>query len=251
MTAERIAAIRGMPGRSDRTRRRLLALALRRYDCLVVNSDELRRAVINFLGSRASPLIYVIPNGVDVVPAGTDVPRRAGPLRLAFIGRDDPAKGLDVLLAALSLLEPGSVEATLVGAGLPEAVDDRTFPVQVHAFPRSDDPWSIVGECDALVLASRTEGSPNVVLEAFARRIPVLSTCAGGATALVQDGRGLLVPVGDPDALARGIRELARNADAAEQRANAAYEYVQAAHAWPQVVEAWEECLNQVARRKQ
>ena len=68
---------------------------------------------------------------------------------------------------------------------------------------------------DLLALPSFTEGMPNVVLEAFAAGVPVVSTAVGGAPEVVEDGvSGFLVSAGDSQALADRIRE----ALASEQR---------------------------------
>jgi glycosyltransferase involved in cell wall biosynthesis len=68
---------------------------------------------------------------------------------------------------------------------------------------------------DLLALSSFTEGMPNVVLEAFAAGVPVVSTAVGGAPELVEEGvTGFLVPAGDPTALADRIL----NALASEER---------------------------------
>jgi glycosyltransferase involved in cell wall biosynthesis len=61
---------------------------------------------------------------------------------------------------------------------------------------------------DLLALPSFTEGMPNVVLEAFAAGVPVVSTAVGGAPEVVEDGvSGFLVPAGDAEALADRIAE--------------------------------------------
>jgi glycosyltransferase involved in cell wall biosynthesis len=59
---------------------------------------------------------------------------------------------------------------------------------------------------DLFTLPSFTEGLPNVVLEAFAARVPVVATAVGGTPEVVQAGvNGYLVPPGDPGALASRI----------------------------------------------
>ena len=66
---------------------------------------------------------------------------------------------------------------------------------------------------DVLVLPSRSEGRPNVVLEAQACGLPVVATRVGGTPELVKDGdSGLLVEPDDPEALARAVGRLAGDA---------------------------------------
>jgi glycosyltransferase involved in cell wall biosynthesis len=62
---------------------------------------------------------------------------------------------------------------------------------------------------DVLVLPSRFEGFPNVLLEAMASRLPAVATPAGDVPSLMEDGRtGFLVPLGDAAALARALERL-------------------------------------------
>src|SRR5213075_2773383 len=74
---------------------------------------------------------------------------------------------------------------------------------------RADVP-ELLAASDALVLSSDFEGLPNVVLEAMASARPVIATAVGGTPELVAHGStGVLVPPGDPRALATAIEELA------------------------------------------
>ena len=65
---------------------------------------------------------------------------------------------------------------------------------------------------DGFVLPSYTEGLPNVVLEAFAARVPVVATAVGGTPEIIEDAQnGYLVPPGNPPLLAQRIGKLLAN----------------------------------------
>ena len=96
---------------------------------------------------------------------------------------------------------------------------------------RHDVP-EILRDTDVLVLASiLPEGSPMVLIEAMAMGVPVVATSVGGVPEIVVNSvTGILVPPGDPQAIAEGIVELLSNAsrkammgDTARRRAQAQY----------------------------
>ena len=67
----------------------------------------------------------------------------------------------------------------------------------------------ILFAADAALLSSRWENFPHLVVEALAVGTPVIATAVGGVPEVVRDGEnGLLVPAGDPDALAAAIRRV-------------------------------------------
>jgi glycosyltransferase involved in cell wall biosynthesis len=77
----------------------------------------------------------------------------------------------------------------------------------------TDDPRRVIRNASMLVLPSRAEGMPNVVLEAMAEGRPVVATGIGGTNEVVVHGEtGLLVPPDDPRALAEAMRKLTDNA---------------------------------------
>jgi len=152
-----------------------------------------------------------------------------------FVGNLVPVKGPDVLLDAFARLVSAMQEPPLLvvagGGRLRPALEQTVGSARlsehvrfVGARPHSEIPqW--ISASDVLCLPSRMEGCPNVILEAFASGRPVVASSVGGVPELVLDDRGVLVPPGDPEALARGLTAaLARRGwDAATIRQSVAH----------------------------
>jgi glycosyltransferase involved in cell wall biosynthesis len=181
-------------------------------------------AVGDGLKDRASLLLGIAPTRIIVLPNGVsqvffDVPAVAPrwTLRLVSIGMLIPSKGTDIILAALADLDPAlRVELTLVGDGpersrLAAMAAEPTLAGRVH-FTGVLEPSEIpaVLAChDVLVLASHSEGRPNVVVEAMAAGRAVVASNIPGVAELVQDGEnGLLFPADEPAALVNQLRRL-------------------------------------------
>jgi glycosyltransferase involved in cell wall biosynthesis len=80
---------------------------------------------------------------------------------------------------------------------------------------------------DVFVLPSWAEGMSNALMEAMAAARPVVATAVGGNTEIVSDGAtGVLVPVGDPAALARATADLLGDAERGRRLGAAAREFV-------------------------
>jgi glycosyltransferase involved in cell wall biosynthesis len=89
----------------------------------------------------------------------------------------------------------------------------------------------VYGDLDVVVNCSRNEGTPVALIEALAASRPVVATRVGGTPDLLGDGqRGLLVPPGDPQALAAAILDTLTRRDAALERARRGRDYVLATH---------------------
>jgi glycosyltransferase involved in cell wall biosynthesis len=85
-----------------------------------------------------------------------------------------------------------------------------------------DDAAGRLHAFDTVVLSSRSEGTPMVLLEAIAAGVPVVTTAVGGVPDVIGPGEGLLVPPERPTALAQAIRNVQAHPAAAKQRAEAA-----------------------------
>jgi len=180
---------------------------------IVANSTGLRTLAMKF--ERHYP-IMIIPNGVDVDRFVAPVERRWDLPRLLFVGRVVHQKGLDLLFPALGKLTDLPWELTIVGDGpehaaLQELAAKLSIAERVHfvGWQRGADLECHYNESNLLVLPSRHEGMPNVVLEAMASGLPVLATRIAGSEELVLPGRtGELVDPESESALEEKLRPL-------------------------------------------
>lgn len=211
-------------------RRRLIGWALRRCRFVVAVSRALADEIARLGVDPAR--IRVVPNGIDAERfRTTDAATARAGLGLAPAGRLvvcvsrlSPEKGIDLLLDALALVQSADLRAVVVGDG-PErerllAQRARLGLADRVEFAGRRDHEEIpawMAAADVVVLSSRTEGYPNVLVEALACGRPVVATRVGGVPDIVTDDTlGIMVDPADPAALARGIeRALATRWDAA------------------------------------
>jgi glycosyltransferase involved in cell wall biosynthesis len=197
--------------------------------------------VAAFARAHGARRVEIAPQPVDNAfwSAPAEAPERRAPFQVLFVGRDTPEKGVTPLLAAWRAAGLDRREAVLVVAG------------EGHRAARGVPGVEVVGALDAQNLRNFYAGAGVVAIpsipsprfvepwglvanEAMNQRCAVIATDAVGAAAggLVRDGAtGLVVPAGDPGALAGAIRRLhddpalrERLAEAGS-RAVAAYSY--------------------------
>jgi glycosyltransferase involved in cell wall biosynthesis len=134
------------------------------------------------------------------------VPPPAAPVVL-FVGVLERYKGVDVLAEAWPQVAERVPDAVLrvVGDG-PLAGTVERLGVRRDRRLRSEEVARALDEASLLVLPSRSEGLPRIVIEAFCRGRAVVGTAAGGIPDIVEDGvSGLVVPPEDPRALADAL----------------------------------------------
>ena len=121
------------------------------------------------------------------------VPPPGSGLRLGFMGRLDPSKGVERLIDAVRALPPGSATLAIAGSGPPEYVAslrDRAEGAAGIAFLGHVDPAGFLGAIDLLVIPSVWEDPfPRVFHEALAHGVPSLVGRLGGVQEMVRDGQ--------------------------------------------------------------
>jgi glycosyltransferase involved in cell wall biosynthesis len=144
---------------------------------------------------------------------------------VGFLGRLDPTKGIETLLAALRALRGLPVEAASAGrgqpgyeAGLRDAAADLPARFLGHVEPRE-----FLAGVDVLVVPSVwQEPFGRVVPEAFSSGVPVVGSDAGGIPESIgPGGPGFLFPPGDADRLAAILRRLVVEGFPAERMSEA------------------------------
>jgi glycosyltransferase involved in cell wall biosynthesis len=147
------------------------------------------------------------------------------PLRVAFLGRLDPTKGVEVLLRAARALP--DTELTLDIFGIAQGESGRRYETSLRqlaagdrriafhpAVPAAQVVETLRGYHLLAVPSQWMETGPMVVLEAFAAGVPVLGSRLGGITELVRDGiDGRLVEAADPREWSAALRQFASNPD--------------------------------------
>jgi glycosyltransferase involved in cell wall biosynthesis len=196
------------------------ASLLRRFDAVIVHTEQARRRVAAMGVDRA--LVHRIPHGLlgDDNPAEAPRVRRSARDRLVLVqfGKIKPYKGVDLLLEALTLipqqLRP-RLDVRIVGKPYMDTAAIEQF---VHAnglagcvtlrfeFVSEADAEELFADADAILLPYREIDASGVAMSAIARGVPVLAAAIGGFRELFEGEAGArLVPAGDPAGLASAI----------------------------------------------
>jgi phosphatidyl-myo-inositol alpha-mannosyltransferase len=189
----------------------------------------MRRSVVTAVSpTAAAPIpakwgpVEIVPNAIDVESYRVPVPRN--PLRVAFLGRDDPRKGLDVLLDAWPAIRgavPGA-ELKVMGASRPVAMDGVEFKGRVGGPEKRE-----------VLASSRVFVAPNLGGESFG--IVVAEGMAAGCAVVCSDlpafrdvagDAGTYVAVGEGNALARAVISILADPAEGERLGGAAVDRV-------------------------
>lgn len=164
-----------------------------------IEADNIRHA-----GVKAP--VFVVPHGVDLLPAGFDTNRSNRELhRLLFLSRLHPKKGLEDLIQAFAALNPLDWELVIAGNdadGYSKKLQSLAATSRAHGRihfhgPVSDnDKWALYASSDAFVLPSYSENFGLVVAEALACGVPVVTTTATPWHDLTANGCGWCIPTG-------------------------------------------------------
>lgn len=207
-----LAALRGALGRVG------AAAVLRGAARFAVIDPQIERE-LRALGVHGDR-IAVVDNGIDprrfhpVSPSVRDAERKRlglpdGPLAL-FVGQLLERKGLRQLALAWSIVRDAVPSANLVVAGEgDQALADRAQASGAITLGSRGDVDALMRCADVFVLPSSNESFGNVILEAMASGLPVVTSATGMARRLPIDGRaGFIVDPNDPSAIAAALVQI-------------------------------------------
>lgn len=192
----------------------MLERLYRRADAIVVQT----RASVDSLPAPIRKRATVIPNPIASVTA---TGKAGKSLTLSAVGRLVPQKGFDLLLDAFSVVAPDRPgwALTIWGEGperaaLEQQVERLGLQRRVRLPGNSIAPAAWTGSAAIFVLSSRFEGFPNALGEAMLAGLAVAAVdCEFGPREMIRDGiDGLLIPEGDVEALAAGLKRLMADA---------------------------------------
>jgi glycosyltransferase involved in cell wall biosynthesis len=223
---------------------RIQRFNLRLASAVFTDSDEQAVELAQFMG-RASPPVYVVPNGVRLPAAHrsrADVLTELGippDTKATIIGQVSslvPYKGLAVLLDAAHRLSSAGLDIYFVFIGYPRL--DRDYPnylrqqaerlsiadrVRICGYPGSiADVWNVI---DIHVHASLLDSLPTAIIEGMSLGKPAVVTDVGGIPRAVRNGQtGLVVPSNNAKAFGDALLRLLQDDAYAKRLGQAAYE---------------------------
>jgi len=217
----------------------VLGAAFRRLRGAIAVSDEIAAHLHHALGVPTAK-VRTVANGVPATTMVDRAHRRTGPVRVVYVGRLAPEKGVDVVVRAIGeLVRLGRpVEMTVAGEGPQQPDLERLaegLPVRFAGFV--DDVGTFLDEADVLCLPSLSEALPFALLEGMMSGLACVTTAAGGMPEALGD-TGVIVPVNDVGSLARALDELVRSPDRRMALGRAAHDRVRANYSLRSMVES-------------
>jgi glycosyltransferase involved in cell wall biosynthesis len=209
-----VVAVEQSPiGSGSRVQRLTKRFASRRLAAHVSVGQRSARMVEEVVGLTPGTVLTIY-NGVPVEQAPARERRGPAPV-VGSLGRLSHEKGFDFLIRALPLID---ARVVLVGDG-PERAELEALAAKLGVRDRleitgwTDDARSYLSTFDVFCLPSRFEGFPLTIPEALLAGLPVVASDVGSVPEAVLETTGLLVPPGDPAALAAALQTLLDDPD--------------------------------------
>lgn len=189
----------------------------RHIDDIIFVSEAARKAFLDGHPGCDQRKLHVVHNSI-MPPEPAPEENSGNAVRLLYVGRIAPEKGIDVLIEAMARLTDLDIRLTIDGVGnaktvMPLMARCRSLDIADRVMwpGHSDNIYADIARADIGVLPSvQPESFGLTVLEFMSQGVPVVASNAGGPAEIITDGTdGLLVRPGDADSLAAAVRLLA------------------------------------------
>jgi len=191
-------------------------------DVVIVPSTFVERTIKRFIEKPCVRAQYGVDT--DFWQPSTGPKKTDGPLRFIYVGQLNVRKGTPILIEAWKRAAIKNAEIYLVGSWLVADRMRRQLPLNVrYVGPCSKEELrKHYQSADVFVFPSFFEGFALVLLESMACGLPVVASDASGATDIIDEQTGKLLPPGDVEAWTDGLRAMAERRDQLPQMKAAA-----------------------------
>lgn len=233
-------------------------------DAVTVQTDSVAQRIGNVYPALKKVLVIPNPLPNELMKLQPRMPNAAssnGRHILLSVGRLSIEKRTGQIIDAFSELTERypDWDLHLIGEGplrhvLQQQINDCGIqPGRIRLIGRSQEPWILMREADAFVLASAYEGFPNALLEAVALGLPSISTdCKSGPREISDNGKVVrLVPVDDHKALVKELDELMGDENLRSQLSREGVDSVRKRFVLAEVLMLWDSLLTSVIAERQ
>ncbi len=221
---------------------------------IIVNSEGLEKRARNFFDCEK---IQVITNGVDYDYFCRKPVEKNKGIELLFVSRLLEGKGLQYIIPELKKIQKefsGDIHLSIVGDGpyrnelvnitKESGAEDL---VSFHGTQSKEKLLTYYSSADIFILPSKSEGMPNVVLEAMAMELPIIITPCEGSKELVLDN-GIIAEYKD---FAAAIVRLCKDSELRERMGKRSRELIEKNFHWKQIACQYESVLKDIVRQKE
>ena len=247
-----IASQRDLGNLRPPSQQRVHRWVLRRADAVTVNSPAIAARLID-RRTLPSSRVILIQNGIDLHRFRPSSPGPR-PATVMTLGNLRPEKGHAEFIEAAGLVHDRFPHVAFAVWG--DGPLRQTLQAQINrlgldgvvALPgETSQPEQVLSGARIFVLPSRSEATSNGLLEAMATGLPVVATRVGGTPWVIEDEvSGLLVPPGDPAALAKAVVRLLESPDFADDLAKRAMEVARGRYGIDSMLASIERCYRQL-----
>ncbi|TWT61829.1 glycosyltransferase [Rubinisphaera italica] len=212
-------------------------------------------------GGLTAEKLIVIPNGVDRNRFENAAPLTRAKIKSAdsdilalFVGRLDSQKGVSDLLEVAARLKDDvpQLKWLIAGTGpeehrLKEFANQLELTESVQFLGRRNDVPELMKTADLFVFPSHWEGMPNVILEAMAARLPIVTTNVEGIDQLLEHQVSAeIVPIGDLGKFSASVQKLIQNPELRQQYASKAWDRLSTEFDWQSIADRYQNLYEQL-----